>query len=244
MQTWGAPEQCQLGRRVVQRDAKASALRPGGLAFQRGVRVVRVAAGAYHSFAVDDEGRAWAWGLNNYGQLGVAPTLPGGPGPGADEADGAVVLEPALVEGPQLAGRRVADVAGGEHHSLLVAGDDGAVLAFGRADGHQLGLPRGHHTPENSIYDDRGRPRVLLRPGRLDLPPVARGDAGTDSSLVVTREGRVYAWGFNDNYQCGVGDTDGDVLSPALLDSASIRDRKIVYAGCGGQFGVLASVHE
>lgn len=245
VQTWGAPEQCQLGRRVVQRDTTASALRPGGLAFRRGVRIARVAAGAYHSFAVDDQGRAWAWGLNNFGQLGVAAASPEDDGGGAG---GAVVLEPALVEdtGPeqQLAGRRVADVVGGEHHSLLVlAGPDGEVLSFGRVDGNQLGLPQAHYTPENSLYGERGEPRVLRRPARVGVPPVASGAAGTDSNLVVSREGRVYAWGFNGNYQCGVGETDGDVITPVLVDNLAIRDKKIVYVGCGGQFGVLASVH-
>lgn len=250
VQTWGAPEQNQLGRRVVQRDTKASALRAGGRALRRGVRVVAVAAGAYHSFALDDEGRAWAWGLNNFGQLGIA--RPEGEGGDDDEDDGAfgspqdggVVLEPAQVQ-PLAGGRRIATLIGGEHHTLAVA-DDGALFSFGRVDGHQLGFPPAWHTRENSIYGELGTPRVLPTPTRLvDIPaPVVAGDAGIDSNLVVTEAGRVFAWGFNGNYQCGIGETEGDVLTPALVDSVSVRDKKIVYAGCGGQFGIVASVHE
>lgn len=250
--TWGAPEQNQLGRRVVQRDAKASALRAGGRSLPRGVRVAAIAAGAYHSFALDDQGRAWAWGLNNFGQLGI-------PRPDDDDAndddenqdqdlirtqDADVVLEPTQMQ-PLADGRRVARLVGGEHHTLAVA-DDGALFSFGRVDGHQLGFAPAWHTRANSVYGELGTPRVLPAPTRLaDVPaPVVAGDAGVDSNLVVTAAGRVYAWGFNGNYQCGVGETDGDVLTPVPVDSASIRDKKIVYAGCGGQFGILASVHE
>jgi len=30
-----------------------------------------LSAGQYHVLAIDSDGQAWAWGLNNYGQLGV-----------------------------------------------------------------------------------------------------------------------------------------------------------------------------
>ncbi|XP_031473868.1 ultraviolet-B receptor UVR8 [Nymphaea colorata] len=34
-------------------------------------RIVAVAAGAYHSLALEDDGSVWSWGYNLYGQLGV-----------------------------------------------------------------------------------------------------------------------------------------------------------------------------
>ena len=38
--------------------------------------VASVAAGEYHTVAVKTDGTLWAWGLNNWGQLGVATTNP------------------------------------------------------------------------------------------------------------------------------------------------------------------------
>jgi alpha-tubulin suppressor-like RCC1 family protein len=35
-----------------------------------GHKVVAVSAGEFYFFAVDDQGRLWAWGSNTYGQLG------------------------------------------------------------------------------------------------------------------------------------------------------------------------------
>ena len=35
------------------------------------LQVVEVATGSYGSFALTEEGQVWAWGLNQYGQLGI-----------------------------------------------------------------------------------------------------------------------------------------------------------------------------
>lgn len=34
-------------------------------------RIVDIACGSYASYAVDEAGKTWAWGLNNYGQIGL-----------------------------------------------------------------------------------------------------------------------------------------------------------------------------
>lgn len=232
IQTWGAPEQNQLGRRVVVRDQKASALRAGGLSFKRGTNITKIACGSYHSFALDDKGRVWAFGLNNFGQLGLEAEV---------GDDNACQLQPTIVEA--LAEHKVTDMIGGEHHSLVIT-DEGKVVVFGRIDGHQLGLPTEYFNRENSLYDEHDRVRILATPTALDLPKIVSADAGTDTSYAITEDGRVYSWGFNTNYQCGIGETIGDVLLPQLIDNSVVKDTKIVFAGAGGQFGVLASVQE
>ncbi|MBF0452633.1 MAG: regulator, partial [Candidatus Magnetomorum sp.] len=35
---------------------------------------VQIAAGYYHSLAIKEDGSVWAWGRNNYGQLGDGTT--------------------------------------------------------------------------------------------------------------------------------------------------------------------------
>ncbi len=67
--------------------------------------MVDVAAGTYSSFALTGDGRVEAWGLNNYGQLGL-PT------------SAVAAFSPAVVNA--LAEERVASVAGGQHHTLAV----------------------------------------------------------------------------------------------------------------------------
>lgn len=233
VQTWGAPEQNQLGRRVVQRDIKASALRAGGLSFKRGVKIAKIAAGSYHSLALDTEGRVWAWGLNNFCQLGIE-----------DQAgeDDAAVLQPTIVE--SLAEYKIVNIYGGEHHSLALT-DDGKILYFGRVDTKSSGIPFERLTRENCAYDDWDDPRMIVVPTVVDVPGVVESAAsGTDSSIAVTTEGKVFSWGFNENYQCGVGETLDAVFTPVSVDNSVIRGKRIVWAGCGGQYGMLASIQE
>ncbi|ROW01334.1 hypothetical protein VMCG_05943 [Cytospora schulzeri] len=232
VESWGAPEQNQLGRRVVQRDMKASALRPGGVAFRRGVKITKVACGSYHSFAIDDQGRLYSWGLNNFGELGIEH--------GAGE-DGAVVLEPTLVD--SLTGHRIAQVSGGEHHSIACT-VDGRLVSWGRIDGCQTGLTSDKFNENNTVYDEHEKPRILKLPTVHEgLPHIVSVACGTDNSFAVTEDGKAYSWGFNDNYQTGQGETEDDIEVPTLIDNTAVRDQKIVFAGAGGQFSVLASIH-
>ncbi|KUI53484.1 Protein pim1 [Cytospora mali] len=232
VESWGAPEQNQLGRRVVQRDMKASALRPGGVAFRRGVKITKIACGSYHSFAIDNEGRLYSWGLNNFGELGIEN--------GAGQ-DSAVVLEPTLVD--TLSDYKITQVSGGEHHSIACT-EDGKLVAWGRIDGYQTGLTRDKFNEHNTIFDEHNKPRILKIPTVHEgLPHIVSVACGTDNSFAITEDGKAYSWGFSANYQTGQGETEDDVEVPTLIDNTAVRDKKLVYAGAGGQFSVLASIH-
>ena len=212
---------------------KASALRPGGISFKRGVKITKIAAGSYHSFAIDDEGSLYSWGLNNFGELGIEN--------GAGQ-DSAVVLEPTRVD--SLREHKIAQVSGGEHHSIACT-EDGKLVAWGRIDGSQTGLTKDKFTKENTIFDDHGRPRILKVPTvHQGLPHIASVACGTDNSFAVTEDGKAYSWGFSANYQTGQGETDDDIEVPTLVDNTAVRGQKLVFAGAGGQFSVLASVHK
>lgn len=230
---WGAPEQNQLGRRVVERDVKASALRAGGIAFKRGVRIVKIAAGSYHSFALDDQGRVWSWGLNNFGQLGHSASI---------DDDDLCQLEPKLVE-VLAEEHRVTEVIGGEHHSMVLT-DEGKVFVFGRADQQALGIAAEQYNRDNSLYNSLDKPGILAIPTQLlGLPKIVAADSGTTTSFVVSEGGQAYSWGFNENYQCGVGETKlPEIPTPGIIDNSVVKNRKIVFAGAGGQFGMLAAV--
>src|ERR1051325_8887217 len=45
---------------------------PNNVGFLTGI--VAIAAGAYHSFAIKNDGTLWAWGYNSDGQLGIGAT--------------------------------------------------------------------------------------------------------------------------------------------------------------------------
>lgn len=67
--------------------------------------------------------------------------------------------------------------------------------------------------------------------------------AGTDHSFALTAEGKAYSWGFSANYQTGQG-TEDDVEVPTLIDNSAVREKKLVFAGAGGQYSILAAAAE
>jgi regulator of chromosome condensation len=64
--------------------------------------------------------------------------------------------------------------------------------------------------------------------------------AGSENSFAIDADGKVWSWGFSGNYQTGQG-TDEDIKEATVIDNAATRDKKLVWAGAGGQFSVLAA---
>jgi regulator of chromosome condensation len=231
---WGDGAQNQLARKVFEREILQS-LRPVGIGNLpiRGSKPVKIACGSYHSFVLDSQGRVFGWGLNQYGQVGhkIDP----------DDEESKMQLKPRLVEA--LAPYKIVDIAGGEHHSVACT-DDGKLLTWGRVEGHLLGLDEDDFSEENTVYEkkhDERLPHSLFEPVPMeDVPPVESVAVGVDNSFAVTRDGRVYSWGFSVGYQTGQGQTD-DVEEPTLIDNTAIRGKKIVFAGSGGPYSVVAA---
>ncbi|RDL41846.1 putative ran exchange factor prp20 pim1 [Venustampulla echinocandica] len=223
---WGAGEQNQLARRVVSRTA-TGALIPREFGLQRKT-IVHIGTGAYHSFAVDNKGNVMAWGLNTFGQTGV---------PKDDDEDDTVAT-PTLVE--SLSDYSVQQITGGAHHSMACT-KDGKALIWGRADGGQTGLDISSLPTETLYYDEYNKPRYLVKPTAIPNVNCSYVAAGSDTCVILGDDGKAYSWGFSTNYQTGLG-TDEDVKTVQHVDNTAVREKKLVFAGVGGQFGVLAGV--
>ncbi|OTA56257.1 RCC1/BLIP-II protein [Hypoxylon sp. EC38] len=228
--SWGSGGQYQLGRKPLTRHGGPSAgLNPQPCGkFSRKHRAIFIGAGSYHSFYIDDNHQVWAWGLNNYAQTGLRENT------GEDDA---MVLQPQIVS--SLEDQNVQQIVGGEHHSVARTAD-GKLLTWGRVDGHQVGHPTSLYTKDNAVFDDNGKPRILLEPTAIEGIKTKFVAAGTDTSFAVDEAGKVYSWGFSANYQTGQGTTD-DIEVPTPIDNSAIRDRQIIWAGAGGQFSVVAA---
>lgn len=147
---WGCGQQNQLGRRIIERN-KLSSLIPQGIGLPRG-KIIKVACGSYHSFALDSNGNVWGWGLNNFGEIGVEEN--------AGEND-AVILRPVKVA--QLAQHNITDIDGGVHHSAA-CNDKGELLTWGRVDGYQVGFEPDQLDKNDVLFDEHSKPRILIKP--------------------------------------------------------------------------------
>ncbi|CDK24573.1 unnamed protein product [Kuraishia capsulata CBS 1993] len=222
---WGNGQQFQLGRKIVER-TRMTSLEPRSFGLKN---VKFIGSGEFHSFAITTDGKVLAWGLNQYGQCGVA----------AEIEDEAVLQKPTEIEA--LTGKDIVYITGGEHHSIALS-SSGEVYTFGRYDMKEVGIPK-DKLPEYTFKDQHGNPRSIPVPTKLDsLPPVKTVAAGSHHSLAVTTDGIVFAWGFGDTYAVGLGNLDEDVEKPTRINNTATRDHNIVSVGAGGQFSISAGV--
>lgn len=160
--------------------------------------VVAVAAGSFHSLAVTRDGTVYAWGANDYGQLG-------------DNSD-TEQTTPVKVHGLGNVGfldlgdltgtENIAMVAAGEHHSLALSNDGSAVYAWGGNRNGQLGIGSG--TKEFFVPQ---QVHGLNNAGTLTS--IVQVAAGQLFSMALLRDGTaVYAWGGNYNNQIDASGKD------------------------------------
>ncbi|KAI1087286.1 RCC1/BLIP-II [Rostrohypoxylon terebratum] len=196
--------------------------------FQLGWRPVSRHSGPKAIFYINNRGKLWSWGVNNFSQTGH-PDLAG--------KDNAIVTSAKAVRA--LRDHDIVHVDGGEHHSIAIS-SDGKLFVWGRIDGHQVGLPKEEFTYDNTITDKNGVPRILFKPTVVPNLTAAYGAIGTDNTIIITPNGQAYSWGFSISYQTGQGTKD-DVETPTLISNTAIRNEDIVWAGVGGQYSILAS---
>ncbi|KAF9430298.1 hypothetical protein BGZ94_007472 [Podila epigama] len=218
--SWGNGQQMQLGRRIVSR-RMLNGLTPESIGHKG---FVKVGAGSYHSFAVDKAGKAYAWGLNTYGQCGNED-------PNVDNV-------PSVAPIAALEDEEIVDIQGGEHHTIALT-KDGRLYGFGRSDSHQLGLGYTEAPGEET----QGTHKKAIRKPTLipGLPTIKSISVGSNHTLAVSQAGDVYAWGFGEMLACGNGEEE-DVPTPLKLTGQQIADRRIILAAAGGQHSVILAV--
>ncbi|KAF3768639.1 RCC1/BLIP-II [Cryphonectria parasitica EP155] len=194
--------------------------------------VKSVAAGPYHSLAVDNKDRVFAWGMNNFGQAGYASNA------GADSAE-----LPYPMQIKPLSKQGIEQMAAGAHHSAAVT-KDGRYLVWGRIDGGHLGLKLSQEQIDNPKVvrkDEYEKPRILLEPTAVpNLGKAAYIACSTGHTIFVNRDGKAFASGFGSQLQLGNG-KDDDVEVAEEVKAKSLEGVKLSWCGTGGQFSMVAA---
>lgn len=226
--TWGAGEQGQLGRRVIERRKIHGTVPERVVLGTRSRKAIVIGAGNYSSFAVDDRGDVWGWGLNKMGQTGTGIL--------DAKVDHTEVHLPKKVIGlsqHELNGESVVEIAGGEHHTLFLT-SGGRVFAVGRSDDGQLGLPADHEA-----FEDRESPDYIVTPAQVPFPehddPVRHISVGVHFNMAVTEGGALYGWGQGEQSELGLG-ADGDIAkTPTVVVRRVGGPFAACDVACGGQ---------
>ncbi len=158
-------------------------------------RFTQLSSGYSHALGLAADGTVWAWGDNQYGQLGDGTT-----------ADSAV---PVQVQLP--AGIVVTEIAAGSMFSLALT-DSGAVYGWGRNSGRQLA---------DGTTTDRPVPDLASALSGVQVASLYAGygtSTGAGSSVfAITADGLLYGWGSNGG-KLGIGTTTS-VANPTLVSS-------------------------
>jgi len=179
--------------------------------------ILSVSTGDHHCLAVTEQGEVFSWGWDTFGQCGHG-------GSGTNH------VLPRRVEA--LAAIRTRSASAGESHSLVVT-EEGTLYSFGLSQllGHDNACDVGH-VGEGRI------PRVV---DALRHVRIAAAAAGDDLSLAVTDDGTVFAWGWNQEGQLGLGRSSGVEALPQKVEALVGRKVSAVATGPHSCCAVTAS---
>lgn len=211
-------------------------------------KIKQVAAGEFHSCAIDNEGKVFAWGLNNFGQAGL--TEPLGEGALLEKAEEVTFFTENKLT--------ITQIACGNHHTLALT-STGDVYSFGETYLNQLGIPSNKY-PDTLVRDAQTGAAAYvpvptkLTEGSFDEEPSfpEKGfkfiACGTEHCLAISADdGSPWTWGSGSVYQLGHGKPAGedepeDQPVPTRIDNTATRGVNMVFAGAGAQFSVLAGL--
>lgn len=178
------------------------------------VKMAKIFAGSRHAACIDTEGNLYTWGQQKGGWFSGGGQLGHGDKVSHVEA-------PMLLKSIQEYGAKVASVACGSEHTLIVT-VDGEVLSCGVGEYGRLG---------------NGNAKDAFSPTSLESllssnTVITQAAAGSNHSVALSSTGTVYTWGRNDAGQLGFKDTYIDIYSmeefPRAIDQKYFHNDRVV----------------
>lgn len=152
---------------------------------------VSVACGQYHTLVVTSTGKAYGFGKNDYGQLGV------------ESLDNQLL--PVQVRGG-LEKQICLEVRCGYYHSIVLCSGS-RLYGFGRNDYGQLGLGRSNATVSANLQLQQQRFASAQLIEDLEGKEIVRFACGCYHTVAVSDSGVLFVFGRNNHGQLGTGDT-------------------------------------
>ncbi|MFZ5948284.1 MAG: T9SS type A sorting domain-containing protein [Stygiobacter sp.] len=233
-----------------------------------GKKIIQVASGVSHSFALSSDGKAYGWGYGNAGQLGN------------NDWTSVNTLPTEVTTSGALNGKIIKQIACGDYHTIALT-IDGQVYSWGRNDYGQLGNSNQQNsnvpvktlglaktiiqiaagsrhsvalasdgtifTWGNNDYGQLGDgnkttiknlPIEVNQTGSLSGKTVIQVAAGSNHTLALTSDGLVYAWGNNDSGQLGDGTNTLSTNAVPVSTLGVLKDKKIIKIAAGSKHSI------
>lgn len=163
----------------------------------------------YNSYIIKKDNSLWSWGRNDYGQIGN----------GTVDSKNAVLT-------PTLIMNDVDTIAHFDYHVLAIK-KDGTLWGWGQNKCGTIGCGK----TDNST--GAGENDLIPTPVKI-LDNVKQVFTNRNVSCALTKDNKLYTWGWNENGQIGAGETYKYVYTPTLV----LEDVAKIEANSNG-FGVL-----
>ncbi|MFC5404793.1 S-layer homology domain-containing protein [Cohnella soli] len=190
--------------------------------------VPTVIAGEGHTVVLKSDGTVWAWGANNYGQLGMGTV-------GKDSSTPVQVSNLSDVVAIAAEGGQSFLKTG---HTVALK-SDGTVWTWGNNENGQLGI--------GTL--DKGSPVPVQVPNLSDVVAITAGSLHT---MALKSNGTVWAWGYNYYGQLGNGKTGSSTvpvqvsnlsgvisISAKYMQSSAVRSDGTVWTWGSNFYGQL-----
>ncbi len=152
----------------------------------KAIVVTQISAGDFHTMVVKSDDTLWAFGDNQYGQLGNGKS-------------GEAVVETTPVQ--VMAMTNVKQVSAGGSHSMIVK-KDRTLWAVGHNNQGQLG---------DGTQDDTATPiqvkTTVVEGAAMPMPEVDYVSSGLAHTMIVTKNNELWGFGANENAQLGIQGT-------------------------------------
>ncbi|XP_076658197.1 secretion regulating guanine nucleotide exchange factor isoform X2 [Halictus rubicundus] len=172
--------------------------------------IKNVACGQHHTVAITVDDHFYTFGDNKHGQLGLDTDV-------ISKTSFPILL-------PDVRFDSSVEIDSGWSHMLALTGS--RVFSWGRNTYRQLG---------SASFEDPLSWRITRVEG---LPKIEQISAGSEHNVVLTRDGRIFCWGWNEHGNCGTGHTR-DVKAPEQLPYSANFTGTLVGSGAGHSFAVI-----
>ncbi|MDO9140563.1 MAG: hypothetical protein Q7U38_09585, partial [Methylobacter sp.] len=177
----------------------------------------QVAAGGELTLVLNNEGKVYSFGNNDYFVFGQGIVDSGKLG--RTITTEAPATQPSQIVVPQ--NKKIIAIAVGYHHSLLLD-DEGKVYSFGSGAYGKLG---------HNNTDNKAQPTQIA-----GIENIIAISAGGNHSLLLGRDGKVYSFGWGTNGKLGHGDLH-DKTVPTQI--AAVGDINITAISAGNEHSLL-----
>ncbi|KZC10934.1 Secretion-regulating guanine nucleotide exchange factor, partial [Dufourea novaeangliae] len=169
-----------------------------------------VTCGQHHTVAITENGNLYAFGDNRHGQLGLNTE--------------SFLKTSFPIELPDVRFNTLVKTYSGWSH--VIALNDGQIFSWGRNTYGQLGMAE---------FKEPLSWKMMQIEGLAKVNHIA---VGSEHNVVLTEDGSIFCWGWNEHGNCGNGDTR-DIKFPKKLPYSSTFTAVRVGSGAGHSFALI-----